>query len=452
MHLKQLKHLTVVGFVLLMLCGLLYVGIAMQGVRADERHIPAGAPTPPGYFYSDQEDAPLGDWEQLGIYDVAAGAYVTRSTTAYSGMYSYEYHSDANALEAWAQTFITCETPMYEGHIEAWVMLPVVAEPDAYPGIPTANRHGVLSIYHFSSWNAIWTTIPVAGDFLDVYFDNPSKRFIVACAVCYPDQEWDMGDVHMGEWYHITVDWSLPEGTTAGWLRAQQGDTIWVDESGITTETGGAYKSPNAGGAGVKGWHHFFSDGHSVLIDEVSIWGCDLPIPTPTPTPTPGVYVCDQYGHASVLNVDDDCSAVLRFSAIPNYVSHDSVVTRATLYLYGVSVEQDDSTIYVAPLTTVWGEMTCDWCRRTVGEAWALPGATSVPEDRFPGSVAEFTAALGWVEVDIPTYIVEEWAMTSAANPGFVLSNAGLTGKYGIASREWVDADYRPYMVVYYTE
>jgi hypothetical protein len=81
-----------------------------------------------------------------------------------------------------------------------------------------------------------------------------------------------------------------------------------------------------------------------------------------------------------------------------------------------------------------------------------LPGATAVPEDRYPNKVAEFTTALGWISVDIPPYLVEEWALTSAANPGLILFNEDLTGKFGIASSEWIEEDYGPYIVIYYFE
>ena len=81
-----------------------------------------------------------------------------------------------------------------------------------------------------------------------------------------------------------------------------------------------------------------------------------------------------------------------------------------------------------------------------------LPGATSVPEDRNPGKIAEFYTALGWISIDLPPYLIDQWAASAAANPGVVLSNPGLIGKFGIASSEWVPEDFAPYLIVYYTD
>ena len=439
-------RLTIIVFILAGFLMLLYVGCTAP---IQESSVGAPPTATERDWYTDQESVAPGDWDATIIYDPALST-ISRVATPQAGEYSYAYYEAAAALYAWAQTNIECTTPIYTGHLDAWAMFPDRAEPNTLPGNIEDARHDILSVFQFNSIDPV-LHYPIYDDYWDVYFNFPEKRAFFRCSICDPEIEWTMGTMDTGRWYHFTVDWNLPEGVTGtAWVTVAQDETIWIDESGLDTVSGPPFATPNAVGVGAKAWHSFFSSGWTILVDEVTIYPCDEP--WPTPTPTPGVYVCDQYGHASVLNVDDDCSAVLRFRAVPNDVPRGAAVERATLYLYGVSVEQDDSTVYVAPLTTVWGEMTCDWCRRTVGEAWALPGATSVPEDRFPGSVAEFTAALGWVEVDIPTYIVEEWAMTSAANPGFVLSNSGLTGKYGIASREWVDADYRPYMVVYYTE
>ena len=284
-----------------------------------------------------------------------------------------------------------------------------------------------------------------------MYYHDFQKRLRLGCANCNPNQDWPLDVMIPETWYNLRVEWGLVPGSSDGYMHAWMAGNKFVEETGLSVDAAGSDVDSVAFGVGVGDWNYFWCDEKAVWTDAIEMSFC-APEPTPTPTPIPGAGDCDQYGHAAVLNVDNDCSAVLRFRAIPNYVPHDAVVTRATLHLYGISVEQVGATINIAPLVPVWGEMTCDWCRRTVGEDWALPGATSVPEDRFPGKVAEFTAALGWVEVDIPPYMIEDWALSSAANPGVILSNAALTGKYGIASREWVDADYRPYMVVYYTE
>jgi len=389
------------------------------------------------------EDLPPGDWDAMYLYNQPppAGQNVVSRTSTYvqDGTYSYEHRCDASTGGSWAWTYITCTKQSEYGHADLYIRF----EDDFGSGLTYAvmalGDNDTSGLGGFD-WSSAW----------GVYYADYEKRLRLNCANCSPYQDWPLDVMIPEQWYNIRVEWGLPPGASNGYMRAWMDGNQFVDQSGLGVVAAGADVDPVAFGAGVGSWHYLHCDEKAVWIDNIDVSFC---APDPTPTPAPSVAEgCDQYGHAAVLNVDDDCSSVLRFRAIPNEVPHDSVVTRATLFLYGVSVEQVGATINIAPLVPVWGEMTCDWCRRTVGEDWADPGATNVPLDRFPGKVAEFTAELGWVEVDIPTYIIEEWALTSAANPGLVLSNDELTGKYGIASREWVDADYRPYMVVYYTE
>jgi len=378
-----------------------------------------------------------GDWDTTYIN---AGNYITRTAAeAYSGNYSYEHYPDGASIRA--QTTLLCSVPITQGVLDAHVMF------SEDPGHAGADDHIFVQV----------GTVATAGTW-HIDWDFFTKRAVFRCDMCEAFGKSYLGTIRRGVWHNYRVEWNLPPNPGTGSIQVWMDDVLWVDESGIPMSNWfgppdfGHYWYIQQASIGPYGWNSTWSDTYEIYVDEVQIYPCDEPWPDPTPTPAPVVEDCDQYGHAAVLNVDDDCSAVLRFRAIPNYVPHDAVVTRATLFLYGVSVEQVGETINIAPLVPVWGEMTCDWCRRTVGEDWADPGATNIPLDRFPGKVAEFTAELGWVEVDIPTYIIEEWALSSAANPGLVLSNDALTGKYGIASREWVDADYRPYMVIYYTE
>jgi len=400
------------------------------------------AALPADDWSTDNEDPCCpGDWDTVSIYSTG---YVTRTAAqAYEGNYSYEHYPDG-VSSLWAHTRILCTVPITTGVLDAQIMFtedPGHGGADNYPFVAIGSPDGLN--YHGEVFIA---------------FNFFTKRAYVYCDLCDPVRTWWLGTIRNGEWTNYRMEWTLPINPGLGSLKVWMGDTLWIDETGITMSdepgppTWGNYRPITAAGIGPFSWHATWGDTFEIYVDDVQIYPCDEPWPDPTPTPAPPQGTCGQYGHAAVLNVDDDCSAVLRFRAIPNYVPHDAVVTRATLYLYGISVEQVGATINIAPLVPVWGEMTCDWCRRTVGEDWADPGATNIPLDRFPGKVAEFTAELGWVEVDIPTYIIEEWALTSAANPGLVLSNDALTGKYGIASREWVDADYRPYMVIYYTE
>jgi len=385
------------------------------------------------------EELPPGDWDATYLYNCPVTNYVTRTSTyAVDGTYSYEHRACASDSFSWAWTYITCTTESDYGYFDGWVRFEDdFGHAQQYPVFSLGDNDddGVGSF----NWGYAW----------DLYYDDLEKRIRLRCTNCNPNKDWAIDVMIPETWYHMRVEWGLPSGSSDGYMHAWMNDIKFVEATGLGTDAAGSDVDRVAFGAGVGGWHYFHCDEKAVWTDAIEVSFC---APDPTPTPAPPSDECDQYGHAAVLNVDDDCSTVLRFRAIPNYVPHDSVVTRATLFLYGISVEQEDATINIAPLVPVWGEMTCDWCRRTVGEDWADPGATNIPLDRFPGKVAEFTAELGWVEVDIPAYIIEEWALTSAANPGLVLSNDELTGKYGIASREWIEADYRPYMVIYYTE
>ena len=398
---------------------------------------PGRAMLPADDWSTDNEEPVPGDWDTVTLID-DPGSYVERSAVyAYEGDYSYK-HYPTGVADLQAHTRINCTVPITQGVMDARVLF--VADPG----------HGGQDEYMFLA--AGWYAANTYSDGWYIDWNFYTKRAQLFCRACYPDRKWWLGTIRHDEWHHYRIEWNLPPAPGTGSIQVWMDDDLWLDQSGLPMEPGGSYDQITSAGAGPVGWHGVWADGWPIYVDDIQIYPCDEPWPDPTPTPVPSVATCDQYGHAAVLNVDDDCSAVLRFRAIPNYVPHDAVVTRATLHLYGISVEQVGATINIAPLVPVWGEMTCDWCRRTVGEEWADPGATNVPLDRFPGNVAEFTAELGWVEVDIPAYIIEEWALSSAANPGLVLSNDELTGKYGIASREWIDADYRPYMVIYYPE
>ena len=383
------------------------------------------------------EELPPGDWDAVYLR-TAPGAFVTRTNTyVQEGSYSYQHNSDCGDSTCSAWTYITCTTEMTTGILDGYALWPLE------PGHDGFQDHTFFSAGESTDpwvlWDAAWS----------IYYDFGEKRARFFCGACEPHQDWPLGVVITDTWHHYRVEWDLPFDSVVGSIQVWHDDYLFIDESGLTTEdTIGDWATINSAGAGVLSWHFVYDDDYDIYIDSVEISSCD---PTPTPTPSPSGD-CEQYGHAAVLNVDTDCSAVLRFRAIPNYVPFDATVQRATLHLWGAAAEVLGETIYVAPLVPLWGEMTCDWCRRTVGETWALPGATAIPHDRYPGSVASFETALGWIEVDIPPYLVEDWALSSASNPGLILSNENLTGKFGIASREWIDADYMPYMTIYYTE
>jgi len=384
-------------------------------------------------WYTDNEDVPPGDWDAEYIYSVGSGAITRNATYAQGGTYSYLHYSDCTAGECVSATYITCTVPIVTGVLDAWALF------DEEVGHAGSDSYHIFSAGELqeSPWGNQegWT----------LEWDTYEKRATLTCQTCSPGANWPLGTILKDTWHHFYVEWYLPSGTAVGTIKAWMDDVLWVDEAGLATTAG---LDLDAVIAGVVGWHYMWGDEVGVYIDSVGIYGCDEPIVTPTPE----VSDCNQYGHAAVLNVDDNCAAVIRLNLVPNYVPNDAEVVRATLHLYGVALEQVGSVIYVSPLVPLWGEMTTDWCRKLISSDWVLPGATAIPEDRFPGKVAEFTAASGWVEVDIPIYLIEEWSQTMGANPGLILYNEGLTGKFSIASREWVDPTYRPYITVYYTD
>lgn len=383
------------------------------------------------------EAVPLGDWDASYIFQGPAGFIVRSNTYVQEGTYSYQHYSDCPNSFCWAWTYIECGSEMESGYADGWFLLP------AKPGHGGTEEHNFMSLAEVSTGPWAWADY----NGWTLYWDYQEKSAMLTCRACSPEIIYHLAPMNDEQWYHFRVEWDLPANSAAGSIAAWQDDYQYVNASGLTTEPGFWYTN-DAVGVGVGNWQFVWSDEFDIYVDNVDISSCDPPDPTPTPEPS----AAEQYGHAAVLNVDDDCSAILRFRAVPNYVPFDAVVQRATLHLWGAASEVLGETIYVAPLIPLWGEMTCDWCRRTVGESWADPGATNIPLDRYPGSVATFETALGWIEVDIPPYLVEDWALSSASNPGLILHNVDLTGKFGIASREWIDADYTPYMTIYYTD
>lgn len=379
------------------------------------------------------EDVPPGDWDATYIFQGPTGGITRTAFPVQEGSYSYQHHSYCAVGTCIATTYITCSFEMASGWADAWFYF------DEEVGSQGAQARSVMRLGWFpSQFRPAW----------DVYYHYGQKRLRVHCENCEPEwPEWDYGLGHMitGTWHHVRIEWDnfVADGTD-GVLKGWMDDQLYFDEQNIVMDTAGDWEYVRMAGVGVIWWGS--PKRQDVYVDTADISSCT---PTPVPTPEPGD--CNQYGHAGVLNVDNDCSAIVRFNAVPGTVPRDSRVERATLLLYGVAMEVAGETINVAPLNVLWGEATCDWCRRSVAENWALPGATAVPQDRNPGKVAEFTTALGEISIDLPPYLIENWALTYAANPGVILSSEELTGKFGIASSEWVDSAYAPQLRVYYT-
>lgn len=439
------KRFLLFFLVVVVLSTLLYIGCS-NPIQPMSGPVPSAT----DWFTGNEVPCCPGDWDEVPIFDKAIGVpgYVTRTTAfVYEGTYSYEHFSQADAASCWSFTMISCTVPATHGYIQASVYISGNAEPGVYPGSVAEYQHDMIAVGTFGGYQAV-TDIPIWYDYLSIYFDYPEKRAYLECEVCDPTQRWPMGNVSADRWYQYAVGWNLTEGMVGtGWITVTQDATTWVAATGLDTVSGAPYFAPTAIGVGVQHWHAAFSDFHYIYLDDISIYGCDEPFPTPTPVPE-----CAQYGHAAVLNVDSNCEAVLRFRTMPSYIPGGAVVTRATLRVYGVASEELGETVYVTPLNALWGEMTTNWCRRLVGANWTEPGAYDVPLDREAGTIANFQTALGWIDIELPLGLVEEWALTGEANPGLIFHNVDLTGKFSIASREWHVEDYAPHIDVWYTQ
>jgi len=411
---------------------------------------PTATPTAASSCWTtDNEDFIIpGDWKGTSIYTEAAGGYVARSSTkAHTGSYSYEHYVNCNDSGCWSTTYNhPCYVDMFEGMVDAWVLF------SAYPGIDVltypfmrgAEISGLGWAVNPPQHKTVWS----------VYYDDRAGHTNEAwlkCHVCSPQQEWLLGTIILDVWHEYKVEWNLPFNSTEGTISAWFNGVLQVGVTGLTT-TSHAWEFADFDVVfmGPLDWHYLWGDEISTYVDDVEVCGCFGEDPA-TPTPSPADK-CKKYGHAAVLNIDSDCEAILRPRNVVASVPGDAIVTRAKLYIYGTASEVLGETVYVTPLNPLWGETTTDWCRSRVGALWGQEGAYDVPIDREPGSIATFETALGWIEIDLPTALVEDWARAGGANAGVILWNSALTGKFSVASREWYTSAYQPYMEVWYTQ
>lgn len=381
------------------------------------------------------EDPVPGDWDEAYAFDVAYGAGVTRTTDhVHSGAYSYWHHQGGFPGKSYAWTSITCTQKITSGYFDLWVLF------TGDVGMGDENVFASVGYWQARAWR----------DTVSLFYDHSEKVTRVNCDICYPSpRSWRLGQIITDTWHNFHVEWNTPFSSTTGSISGWQDGHLYFEATGLTIQPSPPWDMSNFG-VGAQEWFTWsYVDDGQLYIDDVVFRSC-LP-PQPPPPPDPGV--CKQYGHAAVLNVsDDECQAVLRFRTLPSYIPPGATVTRATLRIYGVAVEVPGETIYVTPLNALWGEMTTDWCRRLVGTDWEEPGAYNVPLDREPGTIANFETALGWIDIELPVGLVEEWALTGEANPGLIFHNVNLTGKFSIASREWHVEDYQPRINVWYTQ
>ena len=396
-----------------------------------------------GCWSTDNEDVSPGDWTGIVLYDDDDS--VGRSAlAAYSGSYSYLHHTGTNVTQLDAFTYYSLGSSYRIGTLDVWFM----ADPVTFerPGASGADDHGLFSLTEFDGavWIAGWT----------VSYSTWNDRLIFDCNSCSSFQRQFLGLLMPGTWQHLRVEWSLPANPNTGNMRVWLDEYNYVDKWGVVMRAAAdaQYSDMDEIAVGPQQWHPTSSNERDIFIDDVQ--ACDEWPLTPTPVATPTSVVCDQYGHAAVINVDDDCVGVLRFDNVASLVPGDATITSAELRIYGIASEVLGEEIHVTPLVPIWGEMTCDWCRRTVGSQWTEAGASNIPSDRLPGRVATFVTALGWISIPLPTSLVQEWAQTNAANPGLRFWNPWLTGKFSFASSEYYHptTDYTPQLIVYYTE
>ena len=316
------------------------------------------------------------------------------------------------------------------------------------PGACGANDDDIFALTEWdgAAWIDGWT----------IAYSTYHNRLMFDCDSCDAFQRRGLGLMLPGIWQHIRVEWDLPASPSTGSIRVWLDEYNYVDawEVPMLPAADVAYSDMDVIAAGPKQWHPTNTDEQDMYVDDVEV--CDewVPDPTPAPTATPEPWTCDQYGHAAIINVSSDCSGVLRFDHLRSEVPGNATVTSAELRIYGLAAEVLGEDIYVVILNPLWGEMTCDWCRRTVAEVWATPGAQGIPLDREPGRIATLQAALGWITIPLPTALVEEWIRTTAANPGLLFRNPYMEGKFSFASSEYYHptTDYTPQLILHYTQ
>jgi hypothetical protein len=81
---------------------------------------------------------------------------------------------------------------------------------------------------------------------------------------------------------------------------------------------------------------------------------------------------------------------------------------------------------------------------------WTGVGATAIPEDRSADDVGTFKTQLGWQQIELDKDILGVSWLLDTTNPGLILHNSTMTGKWSIASGQWYDPveDYSPQLVI----
>lgn len=193
------------------------------------------------------------------------------------------------------------------------------------------------------------------------------------------------------------------------------------------------------------------------------------PTSTPRPTTVTLMGVQDSYIDKTYHDVNYGTEGHMRISAAPQGTSGQrpilkfdlssipagSTVTAATLYLWtwasGSNTVPQNVSIYA--LKRPWEVMQATWDQTATGEPWATGGADMINVDR--GDLAYDTKI-----VNNPSFynyqwnvtaLAAEWALDPATNHGMILlSTSTGNALMRFCSSEFVQADYRPRLVVTY--
>lgn len=147
-------------------------------------------------------------------------------------------------------------------------------------------------------------------------------------------------------------------------------------------------------------------------------------------------------------------AGLVRFD-LRNQLPGGALLQQATLGLYVVRRSNDANWVDVAPylLRRPWQENEATWLRASNAQAWAIPGANSIPLDRL--GTALDTERLGqsavWAEFDV-TAAAAQWLSAPAQNHGLILIGGAASGNvaYSFAAREYADVTLRPRLTLTY--
>ena len=392
-------------------------------------------------WWTGNEGVAMGDWDGSLLFDSLEGAAIARNVAHYEGSYSYRHYADCTVGECWAASWKTCSPAATQGRVDLQIKIPVGNLPE-YPAAGT-NNYGLIAIGDVTDSGE-----PPDMDLgLWLYYRPALDEVRVWCVNCNPGQGWSLGTIIEGAWHNFIIEWNMPAGASGtGELRIWQDGELYIDYDTLHTKPVATYTDFNDVAVGIVDWEFTEGADSVAYVDDVTVFGCSEAYPTPTPSPG----TCNTYGNNAVLNIASDCSAVLRFEGIGVYVPVSATIRYLGLKVYGAAVDEPGQPVYITPLNAPWGELTADWCGRMMWTDWIEPGATNIPGDRDPVAVGSFETKLGWQQVELDRDALGVDWLINPTNPGLILHNENMVGKFSIPSNQWYDPveDYSPQLVI----